>query len=104
MDIRRHYNLELLRNRGLELVLDRMGALMDARHDFCTCEQCILDLIAYSLNQVTPLYSTSLLEPFKPNPELARRVGLEIELALEEGLKRIARHPNHEEGGDESRT
>lgn len=89
------YDLDALRNRAMELVLARIDGLIADGRLPCSCEQCVLDLVAYTLNHVTPLYGTSLLEPLEPNPARTRKVGIEIELALAEGLGRVRAHPKH---------
>jgi len=97
MKLTEHYDLEKIRNRSSEIVFERVEKLLEERDDFCHCEECVLDLIAFTLNHVTPLYSTSLLDPLHPNKEKLRKVQIEIDLAIQAGLKRIIRHPHHDE-------
>ena len=98
MKLKERYNLEKLRNRTSEIVFERIGKLLEERDDFCHCETCVLDLVAFTLNHVTPLYSTSLLGPLHPNKEKLRKVQIEIDLAIQAGLKRISKNPHHETG------
>ena len=84
-----------MRNRSEELVFKKIEELMEEREDICGCESCVLDLIAYTLNQVTPLYGASLLGPLHSNKE--GKIQEEIDEAVEDGLKRIAENPHHEE-------
>ncbi len=95
MDIAARYNLENLQNRGMEIVLKAAGGFLDLHPEFCRCEQCVYDLLAFTLNHVTPLYGTSLLGSLSGSRRLQQKVEIEIEIALEEGAKRIARHPSH---------
>ncbi len=95
MVMEQKYRLENLRNRTQELVITRIEQVLAAGTDMCTCEQCVLDLLAYTLNHVTPQYGTSLLDPLSPNSEAARKVLIEIELAIEEGLRVVSARPNH---------
>jgi len=95
MRIEDNYDLDKLRNRTMELVLARIEKLIEERDDFCKCENCILDLIAYTLNHVKPFYMTSLLGPID-NGKKEKQIELGIELALKAGLKRIKEHPHHE--------
>lgn len=98
MQLRERYDFEKLRNRTMEMVLDKIGSLLEERDDVCQCENCVLDLVAYTLNHVTPLYGTSLLDPLHPNRAKEKKVQIEIELAINTGLKRIARNPHHTAG------
>jgi competence protein ComFB len=95
MKLTERYNLENMKNRTEEMVFEAIEKQIDKGGDMCTCEECILDLTAWTLNHVTPAYYTSLLAPLAPRPEAARQIQVEIELALASGLKKIRRHPHH---------
>ncbi|MHA1215691.1 MAG: late competence development ComFB family protein [Candidatus Hodarchaeales archaeon] len=92
-DTKMNYNLDLIKNRSLEIVISRIEKLLNERDDFCHCEVCVIDLIAFVLNNITPLYTTSLLDPFE-NKKIEIING-EIEKAMKEGIKRIKEHPHH---------
>lgn len=94
MNLSERYNLDKIRNRTLEMVLDKVGQVVDEGL-LCPCEDCVLDLLAFALNRVTPLYGTSLLDPLHPNRAKEKKVQIEIDLSISAGLKRIARHPHH---------
>jgi competence protein ComFB len=95
MKLDQTYRLEQIRNRTADMVIARVERLLDEDRELCECEQCVLDLVAYMLNHVTPQYGTSLLDPLKPIHEQERKVQIEIEVALEEGLRRIHARPGH---------
>ena len=97
MKISERYNIENLKNRSAEIVLNKLETVLEKTDDFCHCEECVLDLIAYTLNHVTPLYGTSLLGPLHPNKEKEKKVEIEIDLAMKAGIKKITEHPHHEE-------
>jgi competence protein ComFB len=97
MKISERYSLENLINRSADIVFERIEELLDKRDDFCHCQECVLDLIAYTLNRVTPLYGTSLLGPLHPNREKEKKIQIEIDLAINAGIKRITKHPHHED-------
>jgi competence protein ComFB len=96
MKLSDYYDLESLRRTSEELVFDRVGRLLDERSDICHCEQCVLDLVAYVLNNVSPAYGTSLLGSLDPNQTRERRIKGEIEVALRDGIKRISENPTHD--------
>jgi competence protein ComFB len=96
MSLSDYYDLDNMRNRSAEIVYDRVEEFLRQEDGFCHCEQCVLDLLAYVLNHVTPMYGTSLLDPLSPNPERERKLAIEIDLALEGGAKRVTEHPNHD--------
>jgi competence protein ComFB len=101
MRLQEHYDMELLRNRMAELVFEWIAGLIERRDDFCKCQDCVLDLTAYVLNHVKPLYCTSLLGSLYPDEVLGKKLRVQIELAVHEGLKKIKNHPHHEQDGGE---
>ena len=76
MDIASRYNLEHLENRGMRIVLARIGEYLDAHPAFCRCEQCVFDLLAFTLNHVTPVYGSSLLDSVSGNARLLEKLGI----------------------------
>ena len=97
MKISERYNIDNLRNRSAEMVLAKLETILEKKKNFCHCEECVLDLIAYTLNHVTPLYGTSLLGPLHPRKDKEKKVEIEIDLALKAGIEKITRHPHHGE-------
>jgi len=90
------YNLEGIRNHTAERVQERVQALLEAEPAVCRCPTCVLDLVAFTLNRVSPQYSTSILGDLHPNPTRQKKFQVEIDLALQAGLKRLAAHPHHQ--------
>ena len=95
MKISERYNIDTLRNRSAEMVFEKLETMLENNNDFCHCEECVLDLIAYTLNHVTPLYGTSLLGPLHPNRDREKKVEIEIDLAIKAGISKITKHPHH---------
>ncbi len=93
------YDLSKIRNITAEKVYRKMEKLIEERDDFCKCENCVLDIVAYTLNHVTPYYATSLIGSLDPKRRKERRIEVEIDIAIEEGIKRVKNHPHHEEYG-----
>jgi len=96
MALRDTYDLSLIRNETTEAVYERVERLLDTQPDLCRCEICVLDLVAFTLNRVTPRYTTSLLGDLNPDEAKQRRMTVEIDLALQTGLKRLREHPHHD--------
>ncbi len=95
MKLKERYNLEIMGNRSQELAYEAIERLVDESRVPCTCEECVLDLVAWTLNHVTPRYYTSLLSPLNPDPVVERKVRVEIDLAIASGLKKLKEHPHH---------
>ena len=95
MTLKDRYNLENLGNRTQELVYQAIEKLIDQGTSMCTCEECVTDLAAWTLNHAAPRYYTSLLAPLTPDPVRERQYQVEIELALAAGVKKLKEHPHH---------
>ncbi len=95
MKLSERYNLDTIRNRTAEMVYGAVEKLVEEGAGLCLCESCVLDLAAFALNRVTPRYSTSLLDPLHPDENLEMKMRIEIELAIEAGLKKLREHPHH---------
>ncbi len=52
MKLDERYNLENMRNRAQEMVFEAIEKQIEKGGDMCTCEECILDLAAWTLNHV----------------------------------------------------
>jgi len=96
MKLDERYNLDGIGNRSQEIVYEAIERLVTEGTAMCTCEECVMDLAAWTLNHVTPRYYTSLLSPLNPDPLLEHKVRVEVELAIASGLKRLKAHPHHE--------
>ena len=96
MKLNETYDLESIGNRSEQIVYEAIGELVEEGTALCTCQECVLDLVAWTLNHVTPQYYTSLLAPLNPDPARERKVRVEVDLAIASGLKKLKAHPHHE--------
>ena len=105
MKLQERYNMDNLGNRSQEMVFESIANLIDGRSDksaalpgvgdMCTCDECVTDLAAWTLNHVSPRYYTSLLAPLNPDPGKERQMRVQIELPLAAGVKKLKEHPHH---------
>jgi competence protein ComFB len=96
MALEDRYNFDTIRNLTAEAVYGRVDRLLSEREDVCSCQTCVLDLVAYALNHVTPRYQTSLLGSLHPDNVREKKMEVEIDLALQAGVKRLREHAHHE--------
>ena len=96
MKLSETYDLESIGNRSEQIVYEAIGRLVEEGTALCTCQECVLDLVAWTLNHVTPQYYTSLLMPLNPDPARERKLRVEVDLAIASGLKKLKAHPHHE--------
>ncbi|HVO39688.1 MAG TPA: late competence development ComFB family protein [Spirochaetia bacterium] len=95
MKLSERYNMDNMRNRAEEMVFEAIERTIGEDPEMCTCEECVLDLAAWTLNHVTPRYYISLLAPLRENQDARRKAQVEIELAINAGKKKLKKHPHH---------
>lgn len=91
----KRYDMGNIRNESQERVYKRIDKLLDGQDDICKCETCVMDLVAFILNRITPRYTTSMLGNLHPDVVLEKKIEVEIDLALRAGLKQLQEHPHH---------
>ena len=63
MNLKDRYNLETLGNRTQEMVFEAIERMIEEGADMCTCEECVTDLAAWTLNHATPATTRPSLRP-----------------------------------------
>jgi competence protein ComFB len=84
-----------LRNHMESVVNGKLNEMLK-KGDFCKCDVCRMDMMAYALNLLEPKYVVtdkgdlySRLEEFTPQAEI------DVEIALTEAIKVISKNPRH---------
>jgi competence protein ComFB len=95
MKLGERYNLDSIGNRSQEIVYEDIKRLITEGAAMCTCQECVMDLTAWTLNHVTPRYYISLPSPLNSDPSLEHKMHVEVGLAIASGLKRLKAHPHH---------
>lgn len=86
---------EDLQNEAERLVVDELERQLDLIPDgtVCKTEDCILDMAAYALNHVRPMYRVNLLgRLYATAPDDERRA--EIASAVAEAIRKISDNPS----------
>ncbi len=61
MSIRDEYNFSIIENTMKERVIDTLENEFETSDEsFCRCDECVIDIVCYALNRLTPNYSASL--------------------------------------------
>ncbi|MCK8823889.1 late competence development ComFB family protein [Fuchsiella alkaliacetigena] len=79
-------------------VRDKLDELLEERDDFCECEQCRKDMIAYALSNLKPRYAGSkegkvLLDSVDIS---SKQTEMDILRVLLEGAKKVKETPHHD--------
>ena len=94
MDLNKTYSFDYLINEAEELVKDALGKEMEKDSKICDCQDCILDIVGLALNNIRPLYKTSLkgsLYTTVPDEKYLESLDRAVKLAI----KKIKANPSH---------
>ena len=94
MDLNKIYNFEYLKNEAEEFVKAALGKEMEKDDTICDCDDCILDIVGLTLNNIRPLYKTSLkgaVYTTVPDEKYLESLERAVKLAI----KKIKANPSH---------
>jgi competence protein ComFB len=87
---------DTLINDAEALVIQEMERQIPRHHGLCTCNECIIDIAAYALNNVRPRYRVSLLDTVFADRGEQSAYAREIERAVAEAIATVRRNPSHD--------
>lgn len=96
MGFKDKYDFDALVNEAERLVLEEMARQLPRHAHLCTCQECVLDIAAFALNQVKPRYRASLLGSIYAHSLDAQAHAKEIQKAVSEAIKKIKANPAHD--------
>jgi len=94
MGFQEKYDFSLLVNEKERYVVNELEAQLKIRTEVCRCQECILDMVALSLNHTKPVYRVTLLGSIYAQAEDddARQ---EIVQAVQGAIEKIYANPSH---------
>lgn len=97
MGLRDDYDFENLTNEAESLVLKELEEQLAGAEGVCTCQDCVLDMAAYALNNVKPYYRVSLMGTFYARATADESAyGQDIKKAVEEAILKVKENPSHD--------
>jgi Late competence development protein ComFB. len=98
MGIRDDYDFSLLVNEAERLVTDELERELAERSDpsICVCQDCILDMAAFALNSLKPVYRVSLLGKLYASAMDAGTYADEVKQAVSLAIDKIHANPDHD--------
>jgi competence protein ComFB len=96
MGFREQYNFENLTNAAEGLIVDELGRQLDETSKVCKCQDCVLDMAAFALNQVKPYYRVSLMGRLYADSAHTQAFGGELKKAVTAAIKKIIMNPSHD--------
>ena len=81
----------------LEDIVKRVSHdLMEKEENFCNCERCQADVIAYSLNHLKPKYAVNVKGHALTAVDLeSEQIQAEVTVQVLKAMKQVKNNPNH---------
>ena len=96
MSITDAYDFDSLVNEAERLVLQELEAQMKTAAGVCTCQDCVLDMAAFALNNVKPSYRVSLMGRVYAGPGAGAQYAQGIARAVREAIVKVKANPSHD--------
>jgi competence protein ComFB len=99
MSLKERYNFEFLANEAERLVLEMLERHLvgdDEFSDACKCQDCVLDMAAYALNNTRPLYRVSLMGTLYAHNIDDTDYARDVEKSVIEAVRKISSNPSHD--------
>ncbi len=96
MSLREDYDFDGLVNDSERLVLEELESQIRAATDLCTCQDCVLDMAAYALNNTRPAYRVSLMGSVYARTSTATEPLQDVKRAVHDAILRVKANPSHD--------
>jgi competence protein ComFB len=96
MGLKDLYDFDSLVNEAERTVLSELETQMAAAADICRCQDCVLDMAAFALNNVKPTYRVSLMGSVYARAANDKGYAAEISRAVADAIKKIKANPSHD--------
>ena len=90
-------NFDNLKNEAENLVIKDLGRQLEAYPDpICKCNECVLDMAAFALNAVKPLYRVTLLGGLYAARAMDEKsYATSVREAVFKAIEKVHRNPSH---------
>ncbi len=96
MTFRDRYDFDGLVNESERIVLGELEIQLAAEQGTCTCQDCVLDMAAWALNNVKPAYRVSLMGSVYARAASQDAQAREIRRAVREAIQKVKANPSHD--------
>jgi competence protein ComFB len=98
MGIREEYDFGILVNEAERMVTDELERALAERGDqgLCVCQDCVLDMAAFALNALRPVYRVSLLGTIYAQAMDGGAYAAEVRAAVESAIDKVRANPAHD--------
>ena len=95
MSFKKKYPVESLINENEEEVFNVIDEVMAKGKDICACQDCMMDIAAIALNNLTPHYRVFLVRPIHRDSEYVKARLQKVEEAVQKALAVVKARPHH---------
>ncbi|MDF1567426.1 MAG: late competence development ComFB family protein [Spirochaetaceae bacterium] len=94
MSLAERYDLSDLTNQMEDFVFQELESQLNAiaDEDICKCNDCILDMACFALNNLTPKYRSSLIGSLYAKVE-SREVHVGVQKNVAQAIQKISQNP-----------
>ncbi len=98
MGIRDDYDFSVLVNEAERMVTDEMEIQLAERagSKICVCQDCVLDMAAFALNALKPVYRVSLLGTMYAHAMDEGAYRAQVVKAVKAAIDKISANPSHD--------
>jgi competence protein ComFB len=98
MRIRDGYDFDVLVNEAERMVIDELERNLNRRTDpsICVCQDCVLDMAAFALNSLKPVYRVSLLGTIYAQAMDEGDYSREVRAAVDAAINKVHANPAHD--------
>ena len=89
------YDFDFLKNEAEEIAKDALEKEMDKDKSICSCQDCVLDTIGFALNNVRPLYKTSLKGVVYTTSGINGKYVDAVEESVRHAIEKVKNNPSH---------
>jgi competence protein ComFB len=96
MSITDKYDFETLVNDSERMVLRELDVQLATAVGVCTCQDCVLDMAAFALNNVKPTYRVSLMGRVYAQSGSNMQHAQAIARAVRDAIAKVKANPSHD--------
>lgn len=98
MELRQMYDFSILVNEAERMVVDELERQLEDAESLgiCICQDCVLDMAAFALNIVKPLYRVSLLGTLYAHAAEGTEYADRVREAVKAAVEKVRKNPSHD--------
>ena len=90
------YDFDTLVNEAERMVISELESQLRNAVGVCTCQDCVLDMAAFALNNVKPVYRVSLMGSVYAKSAGAAQYAQGVTRAVRDAIARVKANPSHD--------